>query len=49
MVCYKYGWFNGGTNSCIDYIVVKDKLRDYLNIVSVCNSYNDISDHLPFL
>jgi hypothetical protein len=31
-------------NSYIDFRVVKDKLRDYLNIASKCNSFNDISN-----
>jgi len=35
---------NGRMNSYIDFRVVKDKLRDYLNIASKCNSFNDISN-----
>jgi len=30
-------------------VVINDKLKDYLNFVSVCNSFNDISGHLPFI
>ena len=49
MVGHQFTWSNGGKNSCIDFIVVNDKLRDYLNIASVCYSFNDISDHLPLI
>ena len=49
MVGHQFTWSNGGKNSCIDFIVVNDKLRNYLNIASVCYSFNDISDHLPLI
>ena len=35
MVGHQFTWSNGGKNSCIDFIVVNDKLRNYLNIASV--------------
>jgi len=47
MVGHQFTCSNGGRNSCIVFIVFHDKLRNYLNATSVCNSFNDISDPLP--
>ncbi len=38
-------FFNGGRSSCIDHIIVNKKMKFYLNRASVCNNFNDISDH----
>ena len=42
-------WFNGGRSSCIDHVIVNDKMKNYLNKASVCNTFNDISDHYPII
>ena len=34
-----------GRSSCIDHIIVNDKMKNNLNKASVCNTFNDISDH----
>jgi len=49
MVGHQFTLSSGGKNLCIDFIVFNDKMRDYLNIASVCNSFNDISDHFPLI
>ena len=42
-------WSNRGRSSCIDYIIVNEKMKNYLNKASVCTTFNDISDHYPIL
>ena len=42
-------YFNGGRSSCIDHIIVNKKMKVYLNRASVCNTFNDISDHYPVI
>ena len=46
---HEFTWSSGGKNSCIDFIIVNDKMKGYLNIASVCNTFNDISDHFPLI
>jgi len=46
---HKFTWSSGGKKSCIDFIIVNDKMKNYLNIASVYNSFNDISDHYPLI
>ena len=49
IVGHQFTWFNRGKNSCFDFRVINNKLRNYLNIASLCNFINDISDHLPLI
>ena len=36
-------------SSCIDHVIVNVKMKNYLNKASVCNTFNDISDHYPII
>ena len=42
-------YFNGGRSSCIDHIIINEEMKNYLNRASVCNTFNDISDHYPVI
>jgi len=46
---YSFTWAREGIKSCIDHILVNDQMNKYINKVSVCTSFNDISDHFPLL
>jgi len=46
IIDHQVTWFNDGKTFYIDFKVVNDKLRNYLKIASVSNSFNNFSVYL---
>ena len=42
-------WSKGTRSSCIDHIIYNKAMSDHVNIITSCNSFQDISDHNPLL
>ena len=49
LIGHQFTWSRGGRATCIDHVIINNKLKDYINKVSVCTSFNDLSDHFPLL
>jgi len=44
-----FTWARDGRSSCIDHVLFNCKMKEYINKVSVCSTFNDISDHFPLI
>ena len=44
-----FTWAWDGRSSCIDHVLFNCKMKEYINKVSVCSTFNDISDHFPLI
>jgi len=44
-----FTWARDGRSSCIDHGLFNCKMKEYINKVSVCSTFNDISDHFPLI
>ena len=44
-----FTWALDGRSSCIDHVLFNCKMKEYINMVSVCSTFNDISDHFPLI
>ena len=49
LLSLNFTWARDGRSSCIDYVLFNCKMKEYINKVSVCSTFNDISDHFPLI
>ena len=44
-----FTWARNGRSSCIHNVLFNSKMKEYINKVSICSTFNDISDHFPLI
>jgi len=44
-----FTWARDGRSSCIDHVLFNCKMKEYINKLSICSTFNDISDHFPLI
>jgi len=44
-----FTWARDGRSSCVDHVLFNRKMKEYINKVSVCSTFSDISDHFPLI
>jgi len=44
-----FTWARDGRSSCIDHLLFNCKMKEYINKVFVCSTFNDISDHFSLI